>query len=251
MVKQRWGRKKGSMIVEAAIVLPVYIIAVVTLCWLVKACFLEAAVFSTVVDQVHYASVSVTGSVMLQGDIRSALESTGVESSRYSQRSVETDLIAAGVGGFEKLKYCYDTSIKVPLPFVKEILLDNEIIYHNWDGVSYNGTPFLFSDMENDGVGTPILVFPRSGGRYHTSTCRYANAHPVEVTLTPEIREKYDRCRLCTEGDEVDGQKVYVFRYGGSYHEADCSSVDKYTIMMDIEDAKTKGYTACKICGGG
>ena len=243
-------QKKGSMLVEAAIVFPVYIIAVVTLCWLVKACFLETAVFSTVTDRVHHASVSLTGTAMLQRDIRSALEEAGGESSQYSQKSIETGLTAGGVGEFERLKYRYETKIRVPLPFVTEIYLDHELIYHKWTGCSTEGTPLPFSSMESDGTGHPVLVFPRSGGRYHASSCRYANAYPTEVVLTPEIRKKYDRCRLCTEGDEADGQKVYVFRYGGSYHESDCSSIDKFTVPMDQADAEHKGYTSCKICGG-
>lgn len=238
------------MIVEASIVLPIYILAVITLCWLVKACFLEAAVFSTVTDQVHRTSVSIPGAIGLRSGITTALEESGIESSLYSQQPVVGSYTAAGVSGFKRLEYRYDTKIQIPLPFVEEIDLDNEILYHPWTGYSKGGEPFSFSSMESDGDGVPVIVFPRTGGRYHTTSCRYANAYPTEVTLSPEIRKKYDRCRLCTEGDEADGQTVYVFRYGGSYHEADCSSVKKFTITIDLQDAKKKGYTACSICGG-
>ena len=244
-------KKKGSMIVEASIVLPVYIIAVVTMCWLVKACFLEAAVFSTVTDQVHHASVSVVGTTGLQGRIRTALEDSGVEGSLYAQKSLGGNYTAGGVSGFQRMKYDYRTKIRIPLPFVEEIDLDNEILFHLWTGFSKGGSPLSFDSMESDGNGVPVVIFPRTGGRYHTASCRYANARPTEVVLTEAIRKKYDRCRLCTEGDEADGQKVYIFRYGGSYHESDCSSVRKFTMTMDLEDAKKKGYTACSICGGG
>lgn len=243
--------RKGSMIVEAAIVLPVYIIAVVTLCWLVRACFLQTAVFSAVTDQIHRASVSIAGNTGLKSSIRSALEDSGIEGSDYSQKPVETGLTAAGVGGFEKLTCSYDTEIRIPLPFVRKIELENVILYHPWTGFSPEGTPLPFSDMENEESGRPVVIFPRTGERYHTASCRYANANPAETALTEEIRRKYGRCRICTEGDEIDGQTVYIFRYGGSYHESDCSSVEKYTMTMDLEDAKIKGYTVCKVCGGG
>ena len=244
-------KKKGSMIVEASIVFPVYIIAVVTLCWLVKACFLEAAVFSTVIDQVHHVSVSETGTTGLQSGVKSALEISGIEGSLYSQKSLGGNYTAAGVSGFQRLRYRYTTKIQIPLPFVKKINLDNEILFHPWTGSSGVGAPFSFENMESDGNGVPVVIFPRTGGRYHTTSCRYANAYPTEIVLTEAVRKKYDRCRLCTEGDEADGQKVYVFRYGGSYHESDCSSVRKFTMTMDLEDARKKGYTACSICGGG
>lgn len=121
-------RKKGSMIVEASIVLPIYILAVITLCWLVKACFLEAAVFSTVTDQVHRTSVSIPGAIGLRSGITTALEESGIESSLYSQQPVIGSYTAAGVSGFKRLEYRYDTKIQIPLPFVEEIDLDNEIL---------------------------------------------------------------------------------------------------------------------------
>ena len=244
------GNKKGSMIVEAAMVLPVYIIAVITMCWLVKACFLETAVFSTVTDQIHHASVDMTGTMGLQSGITSALEESGVDSAPYNQTSLGSNYTAAGVSGFELLSYRYNSRIHIPLPFVEEINLDNQIFFRMWNGFSKGGDPFSFSSMESEGNGTPVIIFPRTGGRYHSTSCRYANAYPTEVVLTAVIRKKYDRCRLCTEGNETDGQKVYIFRYGGSYHEKDCSSVKKFTMTMDLEDAKKKGYTACSICGG-
>ena len=243
--------RKGSMIVEASIVLPIYIIAVVTICWLVRACFLEAAVFSTVTDQIHQASVSEAGTIGLQGKIRTALEDSGIEGEEYSQKSVQSNFTAVGVSGFQRMKYDYCTKIQIPLPFVEKIDLENEILFHQWTGFSKGGDPFSFASMESDGSGVPVVIFPRSGGKYHAASCRYANARPTEVVLTDTIRKKYDRCRLCTEGDEADGQKVYIFRYGGSYHESDCSSVKKFTMTMDLEDAKQKGYTPCSICGGG
>lgn len=243
-------RKRGSMIVEAAIVLPIYVIAVVTLCWLVKACFLETAVFNTVCDQVHQASVSVTKSAGISGKIRSALDDSGVEGSEYRHKGIARGIPVEGFGGFEKLRYSYDTRIRVPVPFVKEIKLENEVLYHAWTGYSPGGPVFPFSRMESDGDGSPVIVFPRTGGRYHDKSCRYVNACPSTVTLTSSVRRKYDRCRLCTEGNEADGQTVYIFKYGGSYHESDCSAVDRFTMTMDTGDAEKKGYTPCSICGG-
>ena len=244
------GDKKGSMIVEASIVLPVSIIAVITMCWLVKACFLETAVFSTVTDQIHHASVSMTGSIGIQSGMKSALEESGIDSDPYIQTSMGGNYTAEGVSGFELMSYRYNSRIQIPLPFVEEINLENQVFYRMWNGFSKGGNPFSFSSMESEGSGTPVIIFPRTGGRYHTTSCRYANAYPTEVELTATIRKKYDRCRLCTEGNEADGQTVYIFRYGGSYHEGDCSSVKKFTMTMDLEDATKKGYTACSICGG-
>ncbi|MDD7408207.1 MAG: hypothetical protein SOV71_01870 [Anaerovoracaceae bacterium] len=244
--------KRGSMITEAAIVFPIYIIAVVTLCWLVKACFLETAVFCTSCSELQKESISIVHGIGGAGaDIEDALERSGVDGSQFHKKAQMKGISEEGVGGFDKLKYSYDTRIKMPLPFVKEIKLENEIVYHKWDGYSRGGSPFPFAQMEQDGDGDPVIIFPRTGGRYHSKTCRYANAYPQTTTLSPGIRKKYSRCRLCTEGDESDGQTVYIFKYGGSYHESDCSAVDKFIMTMDRKDAVKKGYTPCSVCGGG
>lgn len=244
--------KKGSMIVEAAVALPIYIIAVVTLCWLVKACFLETAVYCTSCSELQRESVNAVQIISQSGaDIENALEKSGVDGSQFHQKAHLRMISEEGVGGFEKLIYSYDTQIKMPLPFVKEIKLENEIVYHRWDGFSRGGSPFSFDKMEQDGKGNPVIIFPRTGGRYHGKSCRYANAYPETAHLSQSIRKKYSRCRLCTEGDEYDGQTIYIFRYGGSYHESDCSAVDKFIMTMDRKDAVKKGYTPCSVCGGG
>ena len=243
--------KRGSMIVEAAIGLPVYIIAVVTLCWLIKACFLETAVYCTSCSEMQRSSISVVQGATASANIENALEKSGVDGSQFHKKALVRGITVEGTGGFEKLIYSYDTEIKMPLPFVKEIQLENEIVFHRWDGYSSGGSPFSFDRMEQSGDGTPVIIFPRTGGRYHSRSCRYANAYPETVMLSPAIRKKYSRCRLCTNGKEADGMTVYIFRYGGSFHTSECSAVDKFIMTMDKKDAVKKGYTPCSVCGGG
>ena len=48
----------------------------------------------------------------------------------------------------------------------------------------------------------------------------------------------------------VTGMTVYVTPNGAKYHKKDCSTLSrsKKINALDIDTAKSKGYTACKIC---
>ena len=72
----------------------------------------------------------------------------------------------------------------------------------------------------------------------------------VQDLTLKSVKKKYKPCPLCTNGSEAAGSTVYVFRYGGSYHNAGCDSVDKYVIDMDRADAVIKNYSPCSVCGG-
>jgi hypothetical protein len=223
--------RRGSMLTEGAVFLPVYIIAVVTLIYLVRICWTDVLVFSTVENQVREASVGVN--LNMFQETRSALNSAGADGSRLKIYSIPSDV-----------------SAKLPVSIRKNIVLENELVYRQWTGMSIDGEAFGYDRMEIDETGNTVYVFPRSGGRYHGRTCRYVNSYDVESVLSQEIKTKYSRCPLCTDGSEHIGNTVYIFQYGRSYHNADCDSVDKYVIEIDKADAVIKGYSECSVCGG-
>ncbi len=241
-------RKKGSMIVEAAITLPVFIILVVTFCWLVKACALEIAVYNAVENEIR--QVSVIGAVPVSPSVRKELENIRVDGSGFRENAVIPGYSAGGIGGFTKVSFTYDTGIHIPLPFVNDILLNNSIIYRGWNGYSYPGQPMGFDAMAAPMAGDPVYVFPQAGEKYHKRGCRVMSASAEAVVLNADLRSRFGPCPLCTTGKESNGTTVYIFRYGTCYHRGGCSAVSKYFILMDRSDAQTKGYTACSVCGG-
>ncbi len=239
--------KKGSMIVEGAIFIPVFVVAAVVLVCLVKACWLQILVFNAAADQIKIAAANEM-SVSAYG-VSSELEDSGVDSSGLTLRSGGS-VTVAGIPDIQRIDFSYDSRIALPVSNVKSIFLDNRILSRKWTGKDIEGTAFGFEAMERDEDADEVYVFPRSGGRYHSEGCRYVQSYAEKTVLSANIRKKYDACPLCTEGDEYDGQQIYIFRYGNSYHEADCHSVTKYVIRMDRRDAELKSYTSCSVCGG-
>jgi hypothetical protein len=220
----------------------------VTLIYLVRICWTDVLVFSTVENQVREASVGVN--LNMFQEMRSSLNSAGADGSRLKIYSIPSDVSAEGMDSLENVYFSYDTAIKLPVSIRKNIVLENELVYRQWTGMSIDGEAFGYDRMEIDETGNTVYVFPRSGGRYHGRTCRYVNSYAVETVLSQEIKTKYSRCPLCTDGSEHIGNTVYIFQYGRSYHNADCDSVDKYVIEIDKADAVIKGYSECSVCGG-
>ena len=241
-------RKQGSMIVEASIVLPIFIIMLVTFCWLIRACVLEIIVYNTVENELH--EISATGFVPTQSGMRSALEEAGVDGSEYRLTSWFPGFSIAGVNGFSRMGFEYSTKIDIPLPMVDSIKLNNAITYRTWKGYENPGEPLGFDALQEETEGHPVFVFPTAGEKYHDAGCRYTNANAQQVSLSDSIRAEYSACPLCTYGNEENGQTVYTFEYGTCYHRSGCSAVTRCVIEMDREDASAKGYTACSVCGG-
>lgn len=48
----------------------------------------------------------------------------------------------------------------------------------------------------------------------------------------------------------VQSETVYITQTGKKYHRAGCRHLQKSQIPISLDDAKAKGYTACKSCGG-
>lgn len=245
------GRKAGSIITEAAVMLPVYIIAVVTFVYITRVCHTDIIAFSVMENEIRGSSAMLT--LPLCPGAGAAVGAAGLDSGRFDV-SFMPGGIAGGYDGIDqlyKISFKYDTRIAAPAAFRKNIVINNTIMARNWSGREIKGAdPFGFERMALDEAGNVVCVFPRAGGRYHGTGCRYVNSYAVETTLDSEIKNKYKPCPLCSDGKESYGSTVYIFRYGGSYHNAGCDSVDKYVIDMDRADAVIKNYSPCSVCGG-
>ncbi len=263
--------KRGSLVVEAAIFLPIFILCMLSLSAIVKAAFLQTSVYECLSDEIKNASltsyaassvgkglnsdissiaVNITGAGTFSARLSDGLKQRGVDSSAMKVKS-----FASGVSkfGYTHLM-CADTQycMKLGLPAgpVNELYLKNTVYYRAWDGEDFSSDVFSFDRMKADENGDVVYVFPDSGEKYHNEGCRYVNSYAISKTASNSVFDEYAPCPLCMKGGATYGQTVYVFKYGACYHSSECSSVTKYTIEMDHDDALKKGYCGCSICGG-
>jgi Flp pilus assembly protein TadG len=262
--RTRAGRRRtrrGSLAVETAIFLPLFIIGALTLGWLIKYAAVSENVFHALADETRrYASSmalsyvpagyksAVRARVMdeNEGDVTAAKVSPALFNVPYASASsgrTYTHLIGASV--------TYTASLGIPHIFAEGLKGSETILCRAFVGSETSGDRMSFDEMEEDNDSHIVWVFPRAGERYHAENCSYIKNEPQERLLTGSVRGSYKACRLCKPGVARDGTLVYVFRTGGVYHLGNCYIVERYVISMSEDDAREKGYTKCSKCGGG
>lgn len=268
------AERKGSLVTETVIVLPVFILSVLTLSCLIKAVWIQVSLFETLADEARRLSVSscISESIsaeeksglsgLLEGispgaadritffhGVCSGLEERGIPSQETEMLSFQKEG-TSGRNGLIRAELSYHLKIPLPAASVNEIQICNMICFRQWKGEDYSDGVFSFQRMGQAENGVPVYIFPDAGQRFHRGSCRYIDSGAERTVATELLLKEYSRCPLCLEEDALPGEEVYIFPYGTSYHSGECSSVKKVTVCMDREDAVKKGYTACSVCGG-
>ncbi len=245
--------KKGSITVEAAIILPLFIVAVLTISYTVKLIETEEDVINGVVDEARYIAAYAY------------IEKTGIGVKKRVESRIKEDASAENFT-VKKLRYLYsnfnnnglisiDTTYTVknrmPVRMRGDFHRATGVLFRGFVGKNNKGQIFSFDLMQTADDGTTVWVFPVAGEKYHNENCSYIRVYPVQAILTDEIRKQYTPCKLCKPDEHGNGHIVYCFKKTGkAYHSADCSTVDKYVIEMTRYEAASEGYSRCSKCGG-
>ena len=247
--------KRGYVTLEAAIFLPVFILALVSIVYYINIYSVQENVYYSTFDEASRLASKA-------GFVRHAPGFTSVLKDRIQEENpMISDL------KLDKFRYLYwdgdldnliavnmdyTVDLNLPIGFSHSYPFDVDVKCRGFAGIRKIGDPMSFDEMESEGIWNPVWIFPMRGEKYHTSTCTYVKANAKEMVLTAELKRNYDPCSLCdAEGVSV-GSIVYCFVENGSaYHRSTCRQVERYAIEMNKSDAENKGYTPCSKCGGG
>lgn len=240
---------RGYYTVEAAIFLPLFLVAALTIGYFIKVVgCIESGMHGAVDEsrrQAAYAYVDRAGA-----GFEDRLERRILSENKFIDGvDVSSMKYLSGDGNISfNMKYHMD--VKLPLGMYDGFDVEDRLKCRGWIGKS--GTdPFGFDAMERDEDAKIVYIFPMWGSKYHQKSCTYVTAHPVQGVLTSEIKSRYDPCATCKPGGLSIGSVIYYFpKYGGSYHKGNCNSIKKYTITIEADQAKKRGYTPCSKCGG-
>ncbi|MDR2162632.1 MAG: hypothetical protein LBO70_01605 [Clostridiales Family XIII bacterium] len=253
--------RMGSLAVETAIFLPLFIVGVLTLGWLIKYTSISENVYHSLADETGRYAASAVRSYLpsgYAGVVKARIEdengndisSVEVSPVRFhfpyafaTSGRMYTDLIGASVS--------YKADLALNHIFADGLKGSETILCRAFVGARDPGGKMTFDEMEQDSDSHLVWVFPRAGERYHGELCPYIKNNPREMVLTGTVRGRYSPCKLCKPGNARDGTLVYVFpSAGGAYHLGECYIVERYVISMSEDDARGKGYTKCAKCGG-
>lgn len=249
----RKSHKRGSIITESAITLPIFILAVVIMnsVILMYACiencsFIAAnefrkgaaeAIFSDSAILIpHRIRSTVTENYSQIKDTR--IRDYGYRSERWGQdeliiMTLRMKLEAPNPIGI-KAAARYDLSL-VTRAYVGKIQDSNCMTDDEFAGIDSN----------------PVYIFPARGERYHGAGCQFLKAVFKSATLDNSIRAQYRSCPLCKSGSLSNGASIEYFPAAGeAFHTSGCPSLKRKYIEIDKKDATKRGYTPCSKCGG-
>lgn len=250
----RRNSKKGSYTLEAAILLPIFIVGILTLGFTIRMISTAENITFAATDEARIASTVAYNLPMypffaenLKDRILEENEfatSVTVEDFHYLDQTFEMD----GIISF-RTDYWIETGL--PLGMVDGLEMSQVFHCRGFIGRSIAGNPFPFEEMENDATANTVWIFPEEGTRYHAKSCSFISAYPMQMVLNQDIKKHYEPCQRCSSAEAEFGTQVYCFQsYGEAYHLGDCPTVKKYVISMERKQAEDRGYTPCLKCGG-
>lgn len=247
--------KKGYITLEAAVFLPIFILAVVSIIYYIT-------LFS-VIENVTYCSIEETARIASKaGVVKIVPGFTSVLEERIYEenpdvKNINTDTFRylywdGDLDNMIAVDENYNVDMELPMGFDHKVKLDTRVKCRGFTGLKPAGVPMSFDEMESEGTWEPVWIFPSSGEKYHSGMCTYVKVNAVEIVLTGSIKKKYDPCSLCDAERLPLGSFVCCFMDNGTvYHKNSCRQVDRYAVEVNKNDAKDKGYTPCSKCGGG
>ena len=245
--------KRGSYLIEAAIALPVFIIAVITMSSviLMYVC-IEDCTFVAANEMRRSAAEAVIAdtSIALPYRIRKEIEDghSQVHSAQLRDEGYRCErwgideLLLADFG--LRLKTDNPLGIKAEADY-DLALATRAYVGRERDESNMSAEEFADEDAE------PVYVFPKRGEKYHSGGCTFLRAASTSASLTTSIKRKYKGCPLCHSSRAENGALIYYFPSDGEdYHLPGCPSLQRNYIEINRDTALKRGYTACSKCGG-
>lgn len=248
--------KRGNLAVEAAIVLPLIILGILAVAYLIKINCTNETVMSIGVDEARKLSIEsyTTVGKMAALTFTETLDQRVQENTNCSNVDTNNFKYLYSCRKIDKL-ISFDINYKIdcnfPISFYNPIWGKETILTRAFSGTDKYKTVKGFSVMEEMEESETVWIFPVAGQKYHKKECPYIRVAATQTILTKSIKSKYKPCSICDSKSLRKGSVVYCFfNSGESYHRPNCSTVDRYVIEIEKNDAIKQGYSPCLKCGG-
>lgn len=272
---------KASATVEAALVMPLYIYAVMAVTYMMQIYQIrlevDAALYNALREQNKYNYLNYVQKekqndeiinekdININDTIVGSLSLHSVLIKNLGSEYAKEHNIKGGNSGIKIICYSYDSSTiqaaaeySVKNPFdifgIGYIKVVQEFTYEVWLGEKYAG------DYGKDKDNTDSVFITRTGTVYHkTRNCPALNidVKMVHFSQINNYRNKngsiYYPCSKCNKynnKNESSYEYVYVTDYGVRYHrDENCSEINR--TIIEISRNKVTGMRACRLCAAG
>lgn len=202
--------RRGSILVEATIILPIFIIAVCAIISIIPIIGTCEKVVFTACDEMHMvdAKAAITPiqlSFPARLENRIAEENKNVRDVKVNQflyryRGTAGDDLISG-----QVKVCFQE--KNPLGLFDAVEFDLKVLSRGFTGSYRKNTPMARAEIESPKESHIVYIFPAWGERYHKKTCKYVtdsykmdNWHYVEIQKEDAKAKGYTPCLKCGGG---------------------------------------------------
>lgn len=246
--------KKGFITTEASIVLPIFIIGILTLAFLMKFIYIQEHVLYSLCDEAkkssknaYYLNAPLVFPLLAEARLKSEAEHTKYIRTTFFLPEFSEE----GIDGLIQYDMKYLVDIPFPIRMHDGLIGKESVVFRGLTGRKYGQDKTSVEEMEEKKDEVTVWVFPMSGEKFHQKSCAHIAVFPVRGILTSELKKKFRGCLSCDSGKMEQGEVIYYFQKAGeAYHGGECSTVDKYVMEMEADLAIQKGYVPCKSCGG-
>lgn len=263
--KRKWKvsllTSRGSMTIEAAMVISLFLLSMVSVLYIFI--YYQTQVYMQSVLEKTTEDITIASSMITNDEDK--LEN--IFSDEYVKRMfwentdekiIENSCIYNGSNGiaFEGLDFVsddgiIDVGIKYSFSFPLGILDKGlyTVVQHS------RRLLFVGVDYSKDDINQLVYVTV-NGTVYHIDRyCTYLkpDINAVEISMIEQKRNnsggRYYPCSKCVK-DGIPLEVVYISKWGTSYHTSEnCGSLARIVRTLSINDAVNEGYRACSKCG--
>ena len=244
---------KGFYTLEAALFLPIVVIAVISLGYFMKIeGAWEGCMHGALDESSLAASKSYDNENMLTAlKVKKRIAGDNSRLSSVRIKNVICGYSEKGVDGLVSYTFEAEQKLDMPAGFDRSFEFEGKIKFRGFIGKKITDSPMGKQGLENPEAGEPVRIFPYSGKRYHSESCTYVRAAVVRKILDSSIKRKYNTCTACDSENISYGSVVFCFRgENTAYHRGTCRTISRHTIVADKAEAVKKGFLPCSKCGG-
>lgn len=243
---------KGSLTLEAAIVVPIFFFAILCLAYLLEMMAIQTTMRNGLYNAGKEAARwAYTGEFMTSDELEQyIIENVGIE-------RIEHSIIAGGTGGIncDDTKNNWTTGVmdlivqyKIEIPIlmfrITPIICEEKMRVKGWTG---------YVSTAKDMQGEDMVYVTETGIVYHRDeNCTYLDMaiHSVRTKELEQLRNlsggKYYACEKC-EAEGGEGDIRYITDYGTRYHKSlECKKIHRNIYVIPIEEAY--GLGGCSKC---
>lgn len=246
---------KGFYTLEAAIFLPLVILAVLSLGYFMRIDGAWENCIHGAVDEsamIAAKSYDESRSGLVKGKLQERLMMDNPDLEKVSVSNLRIRYNGAHADHLTSYKLSATFRLHLPLGFDHAFQFESGIQYREFTGKKEMKQPLGGEGLETEQPQNPVWVFPQAGEKYHSEGCSYVKASVTPLVLTAAIRKKYKPCHLCDSGHMEAGSIIFCFKGADTaYHRGTCSSIVRHPAVIDKTDAEKRGYKPCSKCGGG